>query len=64
MNTFYHFEGRVFETEELAKVATKDYVSKKIDIIETDKDFDKFYECFTNCRFEGNSIADSIDWAK
>jgi hypothetical protein len=64
MNTFYHFEGRIYETLEEVTKATKNYTTKKYDEIETEKSFDEFDTEFDKLRAEGNSIADSIEWAK
>ena len=64
MNTFYFFEGRVYETLEQVQSATKDYASKKFDEIETSKSFDEFEDAYDEARAEGNSCLDSIEWAK
>ena len=64
MNTFYHFEGRIFETLDEVVNATKNYTSKKFDEIKTDKPFSKFDEEFDKLRSEGCDIVDSIELAK
>ena len=64
MNTFYHFEGRIFETVEEVENATKNYTNKKYDEIKTEKSFDEFDAEFDKLRGEGNSIDDAIEWAK
>lgn len=33
-------------------------------VIKTEKDFEKFVEDYENAREEGNSIIDSIEWAR
>lgn len=64
MNKFYHFEGRIYKTLKEVKNATKNYTNKKYDVIETLKSFKKFENEFDKLREEGNSIIDSIEWAK
>ena len=64
MNTFYHFEGVIYETLEGVISATKNYTNKSYDVIETDKNFDLFYDEFYTLRASGNSIIDSIELAK
>lgn len=64
MNTFYHFEGRIFESLEALEIVMKNYTYKKYDIINTDKNFDDFESEFEKYRQEDNSILDSIDFAK
>lgn len=56
MNTFYFNElnERIEEVKPISKFTE----------IETDKDFDTFVEDYENAREEGNSIIDSIEWAK
>lgn len=56
MNTFY-FDDK---TEKI--VTEKSNNSHTV--IHTNKDLKSFIECFENCRFEGYSIVDCIDWAK
>ena len=56
MNIFY-FDDK---TERIVTVKPNNGYT----VIETDKPYDKFVECYENCRFEGYSIIDSIDWAK
>lgn len=64
MNTFYYFEGRVFETKEAVEAVAKDYTNKKYDVIETEKSFDEFEDEFDKLKSEGNSDLDAIKWAK
>ena len=64
MNTFFYFEGRIFETEEAVKTATKDYMTKNYMVIETNKSFDIFEDEFDKCKEEGDSDLDAIEWAK
>lgn len=64
MNTFYFFENNVYETREEAENATKNYTNKKIDVIETNKDFTSFENDYKSARNDGNSCLDSIEWAK
>ena len=59
MNTFY-FNNKTERVEKERPSLSSVYYTE----IETDKDYDKFMECFVNCRFEGYSITDSIDWAR
>ena len=63
MNKFYHFEGRIYETIEEVEKATQNYSCKKYDTFQTEKSFDEFENAYDRLRAEGNSIADSIDWA-
>lgn len=56
MNTFYYND----KTEKIQK-EKPDCIHV---VIETNKTFQEFTQCFYNCRFEGYSIADCIDWAK
>lgn len=64
MNTFYFFENDIYETKEQAEFAAKDFRIKHIDEIETNKDFNTFYNDYRVYREEGNSCLDSIEWAK
>lgn len=64
MNTFYYFEGKIYETVEAVENATKNYSNKKYDEIETTKSFEEFEEEFDNVKAEGNSDLDAIEWAK
>lgn len=64
MNTFYYFEGTIYETLDRVIKATKNYVNKKYDIIETNKDFNSFEDTFDKLRKEGNSVLDSLELAK
>lgn len=64
MNTFYYFEGRIFETKENAEQVARNYTSKKIDEIETEKTFDEFENAFDELKEQGNSDLDAIEWAK
>lgn len=64
MNNFYHFEGNIYETVEAVEAATRNYCNKRYDVIKTLKSFDEFEEEYDKCRKEGNSILDSIEWAK
>lgn len=63
MKIFYK-EDRFFTNEEDAKLFAKRFINKNVDEIETTKTFDEFVEEFSNCRKEGNSIVDSIEWSK
>ncbi len=63
MKIFYK-EDRFFTNEEDANLFAKRFINKNIDKIETIKTFDEFVEEFENCRKEGNSILDSIEWSK
>lgn len=63
MKIFYK-EDRFFTNEEDAKLFAKIFINKNVDEIETTKTFDAFVEEFENCRKEGNSIVDSIEWSK
>ena len=64
MNTFYYFEGRIFETVKQVENATKNYRNKKYDEIETMKSFDEFEENYDKLKKDGNSDLDAIEWAK
>lgn len=64
MNTFYFFENDIYEKKEQAEKAARNFKIKHIDEIETDKDFNTFYNDYRACREEGNSCLDSIEWAK
>jgi len=63
MNTFYHFEGRIYEKIENVEKATENYRNKNYDEIKTEKSFDEFENAYERLRAEGNSIMDSIDFA-
>lgn len=56
MNTFYFND----KTERIETVKP----SKSHTVIKTNKDFDTFVEDYENAREEGNSIIDSIEWAR
>lgn len=56
MNTFY-FDDK---TEKIVTIKPNNSYTE----IKTKKDYKNFVECYVNCRFEGYSIEDSIDWAK
>lgn len=64
MNTFYYFEGRVFETQEEVEAVAKNYVNQKYDEILSEKSFDDFEDDFDKLKAEGNSDLDAIEWAK
>lgn len=64
MNTFYYFEGRVYETLEEVQNATKNYICKRFDEIETMNTFEQFENEFHKLKEEGNSDLDAIEWAK
>lgn len=64
MNTFYYFEGRIFETKEDAEFAARNYTNKKIDEIETAKSFAEFENAFDESKEQGESDLDAIEWAK
>ena len=64
MNTFYYFEGRIFETENEVKKATENYTNKKYDEIKSEKSFDDFDAEFDKLKADGNSDYDAIEWAK
>lgn len=64
MNKFYYFEGRIFETVEQVENATKNYINKKYDEIETSKSFDEFEEDYDKLKEDGNSDLDAIECAK
>lgn len=64
MSTFYYFEGRIFETKENAEFAARNYTTKQIDKIETEKSFDEFENAFDELKEQGNSDLDAIEWAK
>lgn len=64
MNTFYYFEGSIYETMEEANFAARNYNIKKIDKIQTNKSFAEFEKAFDEAQAEGNSDFDSIEWAK
>lgn len=55
MNRFY-FNA---ETERI-----ENYVMANFDVIKTTKSQEQFMEDYENARLEGNSIIDSIEWAK
>lgn len=63
MKIFYK-EEVFFKDEENAKLFAKRFINKNVNEIETTKTFDEFVEEFENCRKEGNSIVDSIEWSK
>ena len=56
MNTFYFNE----KTERIEKLQPNNSHT----VIITGKEFDEFVEDYENARAEGNSIIDSIEWAK
>lgn len=56
MNTFYFND----KTERIEKVKPNNSHT----VIQTAKDFNTFIEDYENARDEGNSIIDSIEWAK
>ncbi len=64
MNTFYYFEGRIFETEEKAMNFAKNYNCKKLDKIQTEKGWEEFEAEFDKVKEEGNSDLDAIEWAR
>ena len=64
MEKFYYFEGRIYETVKQVENATKNYINKKYDEIETMKSFDEFENEFDKAKEEGNSDLDAIEWAK
>lgn len=64
MNTFYYFEGNIYETEQTVIAATKDYTNKKYDEIRTSKSFEEFETAYEEAIEEGNSSLDAIEWAK
>lgn len=64
MNKFYYFEGRIFETKEQAESVTKNYVTKILDEIETEKSFEEFETIFDELKEQGESDADAIEMAK
>ncbi len=67
MNTFYYFEGRIFETLESAQSTKKSmgsYGFTSIDKIETNKTFEEFENEFDKCKKDGDSDLDAIEWAK
>ena len=63
-NTFYYFEGRIFETLEEVQKATENYVNKKFDEIETEKDFNEFSANYEENKQAGESDFDAIEWAR
>lgn len=64
MNTFYFFEGNIYETKDQAERAAQHYSIKRIDSVQTIKPFIDFILDYEKARDEGNSCADSIEWAK
>lgn len=65
MNTFYYFEGRIFETREKAEAEKKRTgYHTSIDEIKTNKSFDEFDDAFDELKAEGNSDLDSIEGAR
>ncbi len=56
MNTFYFND----KNEQIETVKPNNGYT----LIETEKSFDEFVEEYEKCREEGNSIIDSIEWAK
>lgn len=64
MNTFYFFEGNIYETREAVEAAVKNYLNKKYDEINTSKSFDEFEAEYDKAREEGNSCLDAIEWAR
>ena len=56
MNTFYFND----KTEKIETVKP----NNSFTLIETDKDFDTFVKDYEEVREQGNSIIDSIEWAK
>lgn len=61
---YYFVENDVFETKEQAEFSVRHLKNKHIDEIETEKDFETFYNNYWTCRDQGNSCLDSIEWAK
>lgn len=64
MNTFYYFEGTVYETLEQVEFAAKNYKNKQYDEIKTTKSFNEFDDAFYNAKKDGDSDLDAIEWAK
>ena len=67
MNTFYYFEGKIFETYDKAlhiKESMGRYGFNKIDKIETRKDFDTFEDIFDMLKQQGESDFNAIELAK
>lgn len=56
MNTFYF-------NDKNEKIETKKPNNSYTEIL-TDKDFDTFVEVYEQAREDGNSIIDSIEWAR
>lgn len=64
MNTFYYFEGNIYETIGAAEYAARNYNIKRIDSIKTEKSFDEFETAFEEVKKECSSDVDAIEWAK
>jgi hypothetical protein len=65
MTIVYELEGRLFQTFEDAEESKKLYgYNTSIEAVETDKDYDSFYDAYEAARKEGNSVADALIWAK
>lgn len=64
MTTLYFIEDDFFIDLEDAKKRQRQFVSASIDTIETEKTYDEFMVDYEQLRKEGNSIVDSIEWAK
>lgn len=64
MNTFYYFEGRIFETVEEVENATRNYTNKRYDEINTEKSWDEFGRAFDEEKMNGCSDGDAIEWAR
>lgn len=65
MNTYFYFEGRIFETlHEVQDFRRKNCPNGRIDEIYTSKDFEEFENEFNKAKEEGNSDLDAIELAK
>lgn len=64
MTKLYHFEGLLYKRKKDVERATKFYISKKYDVIETPKPFNAFEEAFDELREQGCSIVEALDLAQ
>lgn len=64
MNTFYYFEGRIYETLEDVEKAARNYNCKRYDEIKTVKSWDEFDRAFDEEKMNGSSDEDAIEWAR
>lgn len=63
MNTFYFLESNIYETIKQVEYATKNYTCKYYDEFKTNKSYDEIERAYDECRANGGSCIDFIEWA-